>query len=82
LTQLRELEPLRLADGRRLDLCEVGDPKGRVALYLHGTGSSRLEVAPYAEAASRDGVRLVAWNRPGTAAGTSLSPGGLIRPSH
>jgi pimeloyl-ACP methyl ester carboxylesterase len=63
---VREHEPVRLPDGRRLDVCEVGDPDGRVALYLHGTGSSRLEVAPYAEAATRHRIRLEAWNRPGS----------------
>jgi pimeloyl-ACP methyl ester carboxylesterase len=71
---LREREPLVLPDGRRLALCEVGDPHGHVALYLHATGSSRLEIALYGEAAARRGVRLVAWDRPG-AGGSDPQPG-------
>lgn len=74
---VREHEPLVLADGRRLALCEVGDPGGTVAFYLHGTGSSRLEVALYAKAAQRHGVRLVAWDRPGTG-GSDDQPGRRI----
>ena len=67
---VRELAPVRTPDGRSLQLCEVGAPDGEVAFYLHGTGSSRLEVALYADAAHRHGVRLVAWNRPGTGGST------------
>ena len=33
---------------------------------LHGTGSSRLEVAVYASVAAAHGIRLVAWDRPGS----------------
>ncbi|SDD60835.1 alpha/beta fold hydrolase [Auraticoccus monumenti] len=54
-----------VSEGRRLAVCEVGDPNGLVACYLHGTGGSRLEAAVYAEAAGRHGVRLVSWDRPG-----------------
>ena len=61
---VRELDALTLADGRHLALCEVGDPGGRVAFYFHGTGSSRLEVALFADAAMAQGVRLVCWDRP------------------
>ena len=63
---VRELDDLVLPDGRRLSLCEVGDPTGAVAFYFHGTGSSRLEVALYADAAAAHGVRLVGWDRPGS----------------
>lgn len=62
---VREIGAAR-CDGRRLELCEVGPVQAPVAaLYLHGTGSSRLEVGPYAEVAERAGVRIVAWDRPG-----------------
>jgi len=74
---VREHEPLVLTGGRRLSFCEVGDPNGKVAFYLHGTGSSRLEVALYAEAAQRHGLRLVAWDRPGSG-GSDDQPGRRI----
>lgn len=61
----RELPPITRPDGRTLTLCEVGPADAPVgALYLHGTGSSRWEVAPYAVAAEARGLRIVAWNRP------------------
>jgi pimeloyl-ACP methyl ester carboxylesterase len=63
---VRELHDLLLPDGGRLALCEVGDPSGVVAFYYHGTGSSRLETAPYADAADAHGVRLIGWDRPGS----------------
>jgi pimeloyl-ACP methyl ester carboxylesterase len=63
---VRELDDVVLPGGRRLRLCEVGDPTGVVAFYFHGTGSSRLETALYAEAAAARGVRLVGWDRPGS----------------
>lgn len=71
---VRDLDPLVLSDGRRLTLCEVGDPNGRVAFYFHGTGSSRLETALFAGAAQEHGVRLVGWDRPG-AGGSTNRPG-------
>lgn len=71
---VRELDDLRLPDGRRLALCEVGDPSGVVAFYFHGTGSSRLETALYADAAAAHGVRLVGWDRPGSG-GSPTQPG-------
>jgi pimeloyl-ACP methyl ester carboxylesterase len=71
---VRELDDLVLPDGRRLALCEVGDPSGMVAFYFHGTGSSRLEAALYADAAAAQGVRLIGWDRPG-AGRSSVQPG-------
>ena len=49
-------------------------PTGQVAFYLHGTGSSRLEVAHFAEAGVRQGVRFVCWDRPGSG-GSTDQPG-------
>lgn len=61
----RDLPSLIRPDGRTVTLCEVGPADAPVAaIYLHGTGSSRLEVAPYARAAEAHGIRIVAWNRP------------------
>jgi pimeloyl-ACP methyl ester carboxylesterase len=73
-----EREPIALPDGRRLAVCEAGDPSGTVALYLHGTGSSRLEVGLYAAAARRHGLRLIAWDRPGSG-GSDPQPGRTAR---
>ncbi len=62
---VRENAALRLADGRELEWCEVGPvDAARTAVYLHGTGGSRLEVGVFGEAAETYGVRIVAWNRP------------------
>jgi pimeloyl-ACP methyl ester carboxylesterase len=71
---VRELPDLTLPDGRRLSLCEVGDPEGTVAFYFHGTGSSRLETGLYADAAAAQGVRLIGWDRPGSG-GSPTQPG-------
>jgi len=62
---IRDLAPLRLPDGRDLAWCEVGPTDAaRTAIYLHGTGGSRLEAGAMAAAAERYGLRIVAWNRP------------------
>lgn len=74
MTASRPLAPVRTADGRELALAETGDPAGMVAFYLHGTGSSRVEVEHYATAAAAHGVRLVCWDRPG-AGGSTRQPG-------
>lgn len=58
---VRARDDLVLPGGRRLALCEVGDPDGVVAFYFQCTGSSRLETALYADAAAAQGVRLVGW---------------------
>ncbi len=71
---VRERDPLVLDGGRRLAVCEAGDPDGAVVLYLHGTGSSRLEVAAFGAAARRHGLRMVAWDRPGSG-GSDPQPG-------
>jgi len=74
---VRQVAPLVLSDGRRIELCETGDPAGQVALYLHGTGSSRLEAGLYGAAAAAHGVRLVAWDRPGIG-GSDRQPGRTV----
>jgi len=56
---------LRLADGRRIDYLDLGDPAGRPLLYLHGTPSSAREVGPLEALAADRGVRLIAPDRPG-----------------
>jgi pimeloyl-ACP methyl ester carboxylesterase len=54
-----------LADGRTLRCAEYGDPSGTPLLYLHGTGSSRLEGPTLDGAARARGVRVIAPDRPG-----------------
>ena len=71
---VRELDDVVLPGGRRLALCEAGDPSGRIAFYFHGTGSSRLETGLYASTAAAAGVRLLGWDRPG-AGGSPAQPG-------
>lgn len=56
---------VRLADGRVLAIIEYGDLKGRPVFYFHGTPSCRYEGWLAAEAAVREGVRLIAVDRPG-----------------
>lgn len=55
----------RLPDGRHLGVACYGSEQGRPMIYLHGGGSSRLE-ARYADGhARRNGLRLIAVDRPG-----------------
>jgi pimeloyl-ACP methyl ester carboxylesterase len=56
---------LTLSDGRLLSVWEGGDPAGVPVVYFHGTPSSRLQAVSGHEAAVRNGVRLIAANRPG-----------------
>jgi pimeloyl-ACP methyl ester carboxylesterase len=63
-----------LADGRRLTWQEFGAPDGEPVLYFHGGGSPGLEGGIFHREAVRNGIRLIAPNRPG-AAGSSLCPG-------
>ena len=56
---------VRLPDGRRLDVWQGGDPAGRPVLFFHGTPGGRLQAALGDGAATRAGVRLVAFSRPG-----------------
>ena len=58
---------IRLPDGRRLGYAEYGDPAGAPVLHFHGTPDSRLEgtLPGVAEAAARQGVRLILPDRPG-----------------
>lgn len=62
---MADRERLRFADGREIDVLQLGDPAGVPALYLHGTPSSAREAQWLASAASAAGVRLIAPDRPG-----------------
>ncbi|MDX1887370.1 alpha/beta hydrolase [Mycolicibacterium sp. 120270] len=52
-------------DGRTLAYLEVGEPDGPLVIHNHGGPSSRLEARLLAEAATRNGLRLVCVDRPG-----------------
>src|SRR5665647_2526660 len=56
---------LNLPNGRPLSVWAGGDPDGVPVVYFHGTPSSRLQAASGHDAAVRQGVRLIAANRPG-----------------
>ncbi len=56
---------IRLCDGRRLQMLEVGKSDGPPIFHCHGNGSSRLEVLTVQSVAERLGVRLMSLDRPG-----------------
>lgn len=56
---------LNLNDGRQLAYAEYGAVRGFPLLYVHDSGSSRLEAAFFDVEARRKGFRLVALDRPG-----------------
>lgn len=51
--------------GRTLANLDVGDPNGPLVIHNHGGPSSRLEAHLFANAASKNRVRLVCVDRPG-----------------
>ncbi len=55
---------IRLRDGRRLQVFEVGKRDGPPIFHFHGNGSSRLEVLTVQSVAERLGVRLMSLDRP------------------
>jgi pimeloyl-ACP methyl ester carboxylesterase len=58
-------QTVSLPDGRTIGLAEYGAPGGRPVLFFHGSPDSRLSAAILAGAADRNGVRLIALDRPG-----------------
>jgi len=52
-------------DGRTLACLEVGDAAGPLVIHNHGGPSSRLEALLFAEAATKNRLRLVSVDRPG-----------------
>jgi pimeloyl-ACP methyl ester carboxylesterase len=67
-------EPLAVStpDGRTLTVREVGDPAGVPLIVHHGTPGSSLPYAPFAEAAEKEGIRMIGYDRPGYGASTRL----------
>jgi pimeloyl-ACP methyl ester carboxylesterase len=54
-----------VADDRHVAYAEYGDPTGRPVLFLHGTPGSRRLGRLFDTPARREGVRIVAPDRPG-----------------
>ena len=63
---------LVLADGRKVELEEYGDPAGVPALWFHGAFSSRLEAWSLDEPARELGVRVISLDRPGLGGSDNL----------
>jgi pimeloyl-ACP methyl ester carboxylesterase len=61
-------------DGRLLRVVEAGDPTGVPVMCLHGTPGSRLLEPEDVARATRRGIRLISYDRPGYG-GSSRSPG-------
>jgi pimeloyl-ACP methyl ester carboxylesterase len=62
---VRETRLFELADGRELAWIEYGSPDGVPVLAFHGSPGTRCFFAPQAETAARNGMRLIAPDRPG-----------------
>jgi pimeloyl-ACP methyl ester carboxylesterase len=61
-----------LGDGRSLDVALAGPADGSVVVLHHGTPASGRPIAPFVEAASARGIRLVSYSRPGYAGSSRL----------
>jgi pimeloyl-ACP methyl ester carboxylesterase len=65
---------VRTDDGRALSVVEGGDASGKPVFTLHGTPASRLLYGPHVVDASKRGIRLIGYDRPGYG-GSSPLPG-------
>jgi pimeloyl-ACP methyl ester carboxylesterase len=63
--------------GRVLRADELGDPSGHAVLVHHGTPGSRVVSRSDVERAERDGIRLIAYDRPGYG-GSTAQPGRTV----
>ena len=54
-----------LRSGRKLEVQEYGDPAGHPVLFFHGLIGSHHQASYVAEQARREGLRIIAPNRPG-----------------
>ena len=54
-----------LAQGRRVGVAQFGRPGGEPVIWCHGGLSSRFDAALAGAAAARNGLRLIALDRPG-----------------
>lgn len=55
-----------------IEVLDLGDSKGKPALYFHGWPSASIEAWPLHEAAKKHGLRLIAFNRPGYGRSTAI----------
>ncbi|HKI16604.1 MAG TPA: alpha/beta fold hydrolase, partial [Isosphaeraceae bacterium] len=51
--------------GRKLEVQEYGDPAGHPVFFFHGLIGSHHQASYVAEQAEREGLRIIAPNRPG-----------------
>jgi pimeloyl-ACP methyl ester carboxylesterase len=56
---------LEMRTGRPLEVVEYGDPHGRPAFFFHGLIGSHYQASYVALQAAREGLRIIAPNRPG-----------------
>lgn len=63
--ELHAFDQLRLPDGLRLAFTQFGDQGGLPVVYHHGSPSSRIEAALLGDAAGRNRIRLISFDRPG-----------------
>jgi pimeloyl-ACP methyl ester carboxylesterase len=63
-----------LRDGRTLEYADLGDPAGRPVVFHPGTPAAAGQGVVIADAASRQGVRLISVSRPGYGASTMSAP--------
>ena len=64
---------LRTRDGRALTFAQHGDLDGRPVVVMHGTPGSRLGPIPRASRLYLQGIRLIAYDRPGYGGSDRLS---------
>jgi pimeloyl-ACP methyl ester carboxylesterase len=50
---------------RKLEVEEYGDPAGHPVFFFHGLIGSHYQASYVAEQAEREGLRIIAPNRPG-----------------
>ncbi len=63
-----------LGDGRTLEYADLGDPGGIPVVFHPGTPAAAGQGAVVADAATRQGVRLISVSRPGYGASTMSTP--------
>jgi pimeloyl-ACP methyl ester carboxylesterase len=56
---------IEVAGDRKLRVVDAGDPDGKPVFYLHGTPSSCVLDPRWVADASRQGIRLISYDRPG-----------------
>lgn len=75
---LPAVQPLILADGRRLGYARYGAADGRPVFYLHGLPGSRFECRLIDRAAQTAGVCVIAPERPGYGQSSPRPADGLL----